>query len=815
VATRKRAVRGSDLKAQQAAAAPSPEDQAAEQRRQNGKLAESWLREIRRSYDQEKGWRHRAQLVGERFRDERDAASDRAKRFNIFYANTEILKPAVYSQTPTPDVRRRFMGKDRIGRLASMLLQRSLSYTMDEYDFDGAMNRIVEDVVIPGRGQGWVRFKPHYEQQPPQRIDIDPVTAGPEDIDAQVQDALEPSDEERYPDGTEFDEQGAYRMESQPDKLSYAEVTCEYIEWDCFIFDRTASQWSKVKWVAAGRYYSPSEVAKEFGEKIAAEIPYSVKRDGGDKNAGEAGNCTRLWEVWHKSTRKCFIFAEDYQDAPLQVVDDPLGLEEFFPCPEPLYAIRTNKSWTPIPEFCQYQDLADELDELTNRLYMLTTALKRRGIYDKMMADVINKVVNGGDNEFVPVEGFSRLKDSGGIEALISEFSIDSIAKIIFEGTKRVEFLKQQIYEVTGISDIVRGATNANETLGAQQLKSQYGNLRLKPRQKAVQQFVRSLLRIKAEIIAEHYPPEMIAMISGIPVIPDMQAMQMKQEGTFPHDAAMQSEFDQAVQMLRHDKLRGFRIDIETDSTVAIDDTQQKQQRMEFIGGVTSFLEKAAPAVQSGALPIDIAREILLFGVRGFKIGTELEDTLERLGGANNEANMRKQMAQAAQESAMLKEQVAKLGEENQALKTKQGLEMQKAQDKAAAEKFTAEQRAMIDESVAQFSMQLEERQSQHQMALDAHAQQFQQKLDAQSAMMEQMHKIGNAVNERTKAASARIAPPEMQAHLKGLSQLAPSLQAMQKQILDLAKLGTARRKIIYDEAGDPVGVEIEGMTVQ
>ena len=42
------------------------------------------------------------------------------------------------------------------------------------------------------------------------------------------------------------------------------------------------------------------------------------------------------------------------------------------------------------------------------------------------------------------------------------------------------EQIKAVIYELTGLSDIARGASKASETLGAQQLKSQWGSIRLK-----------------------------------------------------------------------------------------------------------------------------------------------------------------------------------------------------------------------------------------------------------------------------------------------------------------------------------------------
>src|SRR5207245_422994 len=88
-----------------------------------------------------------------------------------------------------------------------------------------------------------------------------------------------------------------------------------------------------------------------------------------------------------------------------------------------------------------------------------------------------------------------------------------------------------------------------------------------------------------------------------------------------------QSEFDQAVQIIKDDKLRGFKVDIESDSTIPVDRQQDQQNRIAFIGAVGQYLTGVIPAVQSGAIPIKVAREGLLFVVRGFKIGTDTAES--------------------------------------------------------------------------------------------------------------------------------------------------------------------------------------------
>jgi hypothetical protein len=118
---------------------------------------------------------------------------------------------------------------------------------------------------------------------------------------------------------------------------------------------------------------------------------------------------------------------------------------------------------------------------------------------------------------------------------------------------KQRDMLVQAIYEVTGIADIMRGSSDPNETLGAQQLKAQFGSSRMKRRQRAIQKWIRDIYKIKAEIIAEHFEPQVLQDMTGDEITPEI------------------------MQLLRSDKLRSYRIDIETDSTIFEDAEGEKK----------------------------------------------------------------------------------------------------------------------------------------------------------------------------------------------------------------------------------------------
>ena len=74
--------------------------------------------------------------------------------------------------------------------------------------------------------------------------------------------------------------------------------------------------------------------------------------------------------------------------------------------------------------------------------------------------------------------------------------------------------------------------------------------------------------------------------------------------------------------------LRSFSIDIETDSTIEVDQQREKTERFEFISSVTNFASQFTPLVQAGILQPDAFNEFLGFIARPFKVGRNLEEFL-------------------------------------------------------------------------------------------------------------------------------------------------------------------------------------------
>jgi hypothetical protein len=200
--------------------------------------------------------------------------------------------------------------------------------------------------------------------------------------------------------------------------------------------------------------------------------------------------------------------------------------------------------------------------------------------------------------------------------------------------------VKNTIFEIVGIADILRGASKASETATAQNIKAQFGNLRLGSRQKEVQRFARDLFRLKAEIMAEKFAPETLENMTGKPISEEMLAI------------------------MQGDSTRGFRVDIETDSTIAIDEAAEQEAISKLLTSVVTYMQGIAPLVQQGAFTKEAAVSLLLLAVRRYRGSREVEDTINSL--TDKEQGSEAQAGQLEQAKQMI-QQLQPLADENQA----------------------------------------------------------------------------------------------------------------------------------------------------
>jgi hypothetical protein len=193
-----------------------------------------------------------------------------------------------------------------------------------------------------------------------------------------------------------------------------------------------------------------------------------------------------------------------------------------------------------------------------------------------------------------------------------------------------------QIYEVLGISDVMRGSSRASETATAQQIKAQFGSTRIQLMQFYIAEWITEALRIKAEIIAKHFQPETIAQRSNIMRTPDAQYAQA------------------AIELIKDEELAEYRISVEADSMAAMDWAAERDAAVQFMQGLGAFISQVSPMAQTvpGAAPYLL--RLLQWSVSKFRVSGEIEGVLDQAI-----AQMQNQGMQPPQPSPLQQAEVA------------------------------------------------------------------------------------------------------------------------------------------------------------
>jgi len=727
-----------------------------------------WQEEIK-LYDKEfESWLSRSKRIVERYRDERkmqangiDTVGD--ARFNILWANVETIFPSVYNKLPKPDVSRRYKDKDPAGRVASLILERCLEYEVEQYaDFDSTIKNALYDRLLPGRGIAWIRYEPTFVQG-------EPVTGQiTEDVEGYENDA-----EEEY--------EQVLAKECAP---------IDYVNW--MDFGHSSSKtWEEVRGVWRKVLMDKEALQARFGD-AAEERGYKIDDiaiDQAQVNLDDIAEGRRpehkkaaIYEVWDKKTRKVIWLCQN-MDMALDERDDPLKLDEFFPCPKPLYATTTTNSLVPVPDYVQYQDQARELDMVTNRIGLLIEAVKVVGVYDASQDSIKRLMSEGTTNTLIPVDNWGMFGEKGGLKGTIDFLPLDMVVGALNNLYLAREQIKSVIYEITGIADILRGQSDPNETLGAQQIKSNYAGLRIRFLQMDVARFARDLIRLKAQIICEFFSDETIIKMSGA---------ENFTEQDMPYVMP-------ALELLRSDVTRNFRIDIETDSMVEADEQMEKAQATELLTGTADFMAKVMPAVEMAPELAPLLMEVFMFALRRYKVSKTIEgqyqETFDKMSDSAKKPKPDPNAAEQQQSQMEAQAKQAELQQQAQLEQMKMQAAQQAEQARLQVEQMKLQGQKEIEGQKMQFEMQKTRLTEANKLRIAGMSKKEANETDDLEVELE-------AADMETGIVQELMNSQQMLAE-----QQAQTSQALMQAITQLIQLAQTpkKRTLIYDESGSPV----------
>lgn len=620
-----------------------------------------WLNEISTAKKREKDYRTDGERILKIY------SGDDKSPYNILFSNTETLLPALYSAVPRPVVQRRFKDSDPLGQAAAMAAQRVLEFLVDTnvdgYEtFDEGVRAATLDGLLPGRGVTCVKY----------------------DADIGVLKEEEPEAPEDQPEEAEPQEP------APPSEYKKSELVCiDSRSWNRVYFGY-AKKWSKVPWIAYEEYIDKDEAVRLFGDETAKKLTFTdvesndeEKKSSSEKDKGGRKACL-VYQIWDKDDgRKIRYVSPQYMDGYIAVLDDPLNLTGFFNQPKPLQFMEKANDLMPTSLYVIYENQAKELNSLTLRINRIVNAIKAKAIYDGELGDDLKKLVEADDLMMVPADKTSALSAEKGLQNAIWFWPVEQLIATLVQLYQAREQCKRVIYEITGISDIIRGSSVASETATAQNIKSQWGTLRLKRLQKEVQRYARDLLRMMLEIAATKFSEDTWAKMTGLPYLTTEQRAQaeqisqaLKAQGQqfmanvqpgqppppIPPQVQQQIQQNQAdlakpvwgqvLETLKNDTQRAYRIDIETNSTVEPEAVEDQKNISDLMTAIGQFLNGVGPLVAKGVMPFEAAQSMLLAITRRFRFGSEIEDQIKAMKAPPPEDN-----GQAGEQAKLLAQQ--------------------------------------------------------------------------------------------------------------------------------------------------------------
>lgn len=548
---------------------------------QNEGEADYWKEELHASRKERERFNKRGVEFVKRYADDREATNQSAK-FNIFYSNTEIKMASLYARTPQPDIKRRFNdSNDQVSRVAANLLQRNIVYELECEGFDPKFKQILFDRLVPGIGIGWARL----------------------------------DQEEGDYDADEYGQ----TIENSHIKYQLADI--DYVSWDDFLW-APCRVWTDCRWVGRRVPMSKQAIKERFGDKAPpetlAQLAYAKKSENSTPTANDSmrpRNVTQstvdVFELWDKERGLIFWISEGCS-MPLDVQKDTNEFEGFFPTPLPPLCRTTTSSTTPVSDMSLVQDLYNELDSLNNRAANLVRALKLKFVYDSKNEALKTLYTTASELEGVGIKDWAIFQsENGGIRGSMEFVPLDETAGAYMKLVQARDMVKQQIMEIEGISDFLRGVQQPYVTAAAATATGQASTGRLQVMQMEVADYIQRLLRLKAHLICKFYTPQTILERAGS--LPDADAQFVQP----------------ALQLLADAQARHFRLEVSVDSIQQINWNKDTAEKNELAHAVTALLSQLLPAAQQNPAIMGPGLALMKFMVSGYKGAKEFEGTLD------------------------------------------------------------------------------------------------------------------------------------------------------------------------------------------
>jgi hypothetical protein len=547
--------------------------------------ARRWQMELSAAKEALTRWHKSCEEIDAQLLDKRDSSNSEEKRLNLYPSNVATQHAMMYGKTPTVSVDRRFAdAQDDIARVGAEILERLLNSDIerDSDTSEEAYGHALFDFLANDFGLVWLRYVPDIQTVKGKPAITDPVT-------------------------------GAVQADAVPESTQKVDedIETDYVHWRDVLWSPCRVH-SELTWIARKAQMTRTAMLERFGD-IAKTVPLnSKKQDEANGDAKKANPWARadVWEIWSKEDKKVYWYVEGH-NVTLDVKDDPLGLDGFWPCPNFLVLNATTSSLVPLPEYVLHQDQYRTINTLETRIACLEDSIGVKGGYDKTN-DALKRLLTTTGNVLIPVDNWALHAEKGGLRGVVDWFPLEQVVNALTTlrdvRAEKIELLNQ----ISGMSDIMRGQAAAAGTSATEQsIKAKFGSVRMQHKQDRFARFITEAQRLKAEIIAKHF---------------DAKTILERCNCQFTQNAQMAP---QAVDLLKSSNWL-FRIVVKPEAVSLTDFSALKQESLEVLGAIGQHLQALQGLMQFGPMFATMGLELLQTSLAGLKGGSRYEALLDK-----------------------------------------------------------------------------------------------------------------------------------------------------------------------------------------
>jgi hypothetical protein len=673
---------------------------------------------------------------------DRTVMNDVERRINVWWYCINTLLPAYYSSTPQAEVDLRKRSGSLPYQLGSVILERNTQYAMDvHFSFDQVGYLAALQFLLTGQAVLWARYAPRFE------------TVMQEIALVKTPDGLMTGDGKPYEgDTTNLVETDSnlvmvsVEVERKIDEKAILDIV-QYNDYFC----SDARTEAEVEWRARRAYLSRERANEMFGAEVADTLKYtsypdvikkSIRRKD-DKYEGKA----EVFEIWCEETDKVYWLSKDSENPIIEASSPPIKYEKFYPC-SVITQSDDPDSVIPVSDYAHVRDQVLEVERLTTRIHAVTQAIRTNSVYDSTLGDQIEQLLSG-DLKLIPVTNWPSYKQRGGLANGVEGFNIAPYIEALQVLQTARQTALGQLYETLKVSDLLRGTSEQYKSATANRLENAWSSMGLIVRQNMFAKFVSDAVSNLSAIIAEQFDEETILDIGNVaevvgPLIkepaPAPEPMP-QEEGMPPQEMQppapapmpMPSPEEQVQQMaqaiiaiLRDNKQRSYRIQVSTDSMVAVNESQQQQEGMQLIQTTGAFFDQMRGLVEQYPPLMQFSMSLFQNMIKRFKGGKELDavftqgfEALGEIIKAKEEAAMQPPPPDPVMQEVQGRLQIAQIEAEARMASTQMEMQDKAVKNQIAMQEQQVKmQRDQLDANLAVQRYQLEEYIAQQEIAI-------------------------------------------------------------------------------------------------